>query len=145
MSKLVAVSAVALLLAALATPASSAPAQRRTGLIAVFAITKREVADGRLRLVVKLVRDRRSRPIGDIGQVCTALPSVGRVHPRQSCVGTLVMPLGRITYQGVRHSATYYVLAVTGGTGAYAGATGTLAARTITTGPRVEWLLVSLV
>ena len=143
--KLIAVSFATLVLAAFASPASSsAPQQRRTGLIAVFAITQREVVEGRLRLVVKNVRDRRSRPIGNIGQVCTRLP-LNDAPLRQSCVGTLVMPLGRITYQGVRHSATYYVLAVTGGTGAYSGVSGTLAARTITTGPRVEWLLVSLV
>ena len=142
--KLFAVSVVAVLLAVLASPVSSSPAQRRTGLIAVFAVTKQELRDGRMRLVVKLVKDRRSRPIGDIGQVCTRLPT-REAEPHWSCVGTLEMPLGRITYQGIRHSARYYVLAVTGGTGAYAGATGTLAARTITTGPRVEWLLVSLV
>ena len=114
---------------------------RRTGLIAVFAVTQQEIIDGRLRLVVKRVRDRKARPIGEIGQVCTRLPD----GIQQSCVGTIVMPLGRITYSGMRHSATYYVLAVTGGSGIYAGVTGTLAARTISTGPRVEWVLVSLV
>lgn len=137
----VSVLAIVLLAAGAASPGSSLAQERRTGLIAVFAVTKREVIEGRMRLVVKLVKDRRSRPIGTIGQVCTRLPEEGQ----QSCVGTIVMPLGRITYQGLRHSATYYVLAVTGGTGAYAGVGGTLAARTITTGPRVEWLLVSLV
>ena len=137
----------ALVLVALVIPASS-PAQRQpyTGLIRVFAITQREVVDGRMRLVVKKVRTVRYPRLGEIGQVCTRLPQVDPSAPaRQSCVGTLVMPLGRIAYQGVRYRASYYVLAVTGGTGVYAGCAGTLAARTISTGPRVEWLLISLV
>lgn len=115
---------------------------QRTGLIAVFAVTRHEINDGRMRLVVKQIRDRKSRPIGMIGQVCTRLPTA---PAEWSCVGTIDMPLGHITYQGMRRSARYYVLAVTGGTGVYAGSRGSMAARTITTGPRVEWLLVSLV
>ncbi len=143
--KLLTVIAVSIAIAMTTIPTGgSAPTQRRTGLIRVFAITQRNVVDGRMQLLVKRVRDRHARPIGDIGQVCTRLPRTS-FGSKQSCVGTLVMPLGRIMFQGVRRSAGYYVLAVTGGTGAYAGATGSMAARTISTGPRVEWLLVSLV
>ena len=119
-----------------------APEQaQRTGLIRVFAVTHNTAVDGRQHLVVKRVRDRKTRPIGHIGQVCTRLPASGR----ESCVGTLEMPLGRIMYQGTRSSAGYYVFAVVGGTGAYTGARGSMVARTVSTGPRVEWLLVSLV
>jgi hypothetical protein len=142
--KYVAALIIICLTASMAASVEASAQARRTGLIRVFAVTQREVADGRMRLVVKRVRDRLARPIGQIGQVCTRLPAADG-HARSSCVGTIVMPLGRITYQGVRHSPRFYVLAVTGGTGAYAGVAGSMAARTISTGPRVEWVLVSLV
>jgi hypothetical protein len=120
-----------------------APA-KRIGLISVFAVTAREVTDGRFHLVVKNVRDKKSRPIGEIDQFCVDMP-MDADGIRQTCQGTLIMPLGRIMYMGARRSAAYYVLAVVGGTGVYSGSTGQYQARTISTDPRVEYLLVSLV
>ena len=144
--KYVAVIAVIAIAVIATLPAGAVAQERRTGLIAVFAVTQRNVIDERMQLVVKRIKDRKSRPIGSIGQVCTRLPlSEPERDARQSCVGTLIMPLGRITFAGARRSVGYYVFAVTGGTGAYAGVTGSMSARTITTGPRVEWVLVSLV
>lgn len=133
--------AVAVLLACTIaiTIAGEAPA-KRVGLIRVFATTAEEVNDGRLHLVVKDVRDKRTRVIGEIGQVCVDLP-----RDRQHCSGTLLMPLGRIMYAGVRRSARFYVLAVIGGTGIYTGSTGAYQSTTVATGPRVEAVLVSLV
>lgn len=119
--------------------AAGAPA-KRVGLIRVFATTMHEVNDGRVHLVVKTVRDKRQRVVGEIGQVCIDLPS-----DRQECAGTLLMPLGRLTYAGLRRSARFYVLAITGGTGIYVGSTGAYQSTTVAVDPRVEAILVSLV
>jgi hypothetical protein len=133
---------LACLIVAIGTP--SAPAQR-IGLITVFAVTKRQVDDGRFHMVVKNVRDKKSRTIGEVDQFCVDVPDAGADNIRQQCQGTLIMPLGRLMYMGARRSATYYVFAVVGGTGVYSGSTGQYQARTISTDPRVEYLLVSLV
>ena len=138
--------AVAITLACLiaAIGAGSAPA-KRLGLVSVFAITQRQVDDDRFHLVVKRVRDKLSRPIGEVDQFCIDMPHTAGEDFRQTCQGTLIMPLGRIMYMGARRSAAYYVLAVVGGTGIYSGVGGQYQARTISTDPRVEYVLVSLV
>jgi hypothetical protein len=132
--------AVACLLACLTLAAPSGAGAKRVGLIRVFLTTRTSLVDGRQHLVIKEVTDKRGHRLGSVAQVCTDVTG-----DRQECIGTLEMPLGRITYQGSRRSARYYVFAVTGGTGIYAGATGTYASSTIALDPRVEYLLVSLV
>jgi hypothetical protein len=121
----------------------AAPA-KRVGLISVFAVTQRQIDEGRLHMVVKRVRDKKGRVIGEVDQFCVDVHD-NDADIRQLCQGTLIMPLGRIMFMGARRSATYYVLAVVGGTGIYSGSTGQYQARTISTDPRVEYLLVSLV
>jgi hypothetical protein len=126
---------IALLLGADATPA------KRVGLIRVFARTKAELVDGRHHLVAKDVLDKRAKVIGSIGQVCVDIPT-----ERQSCFGTIEMPLGKLVYSGTRRGPRFYVFAVTGGTGIYAGSSGTYASSTISrSGPRLEYVLISLV
>jgi len=132
--------AVACLLACLTLAAPSGAGAKRVGLIRVFLTTSTSLVDGRQHLVIKDVTDKRARRIGSVAQVCTDVPG-----ERQECIGTLALPLGRVTYAGSRRSARYYVFAVTGGTGTYAGSTGTYASQTIALDPRVEYLLVSLV
>lgn len=133
--------AVALLLAsALLLAGASSATGKRVGLVRVFARTTSETSEGRHHFVVKAVLDKRARLIGEVTQVCTD------VGARQSCVGALELPLGKLVFQGTRRSARFYQFAVTGGTGIYAGSTGTYTSSTISTrGSRVEYVLASLV
>jgi hypothetical protein len=59
---------------------------------------------------------------------------IGRGGPLGSgtseCYGTFVIPKGKITVHGSRKSRSFYVLAVTGGTGLYSTARGQLIAST---------------
>jgi hypothetical protein len=73
----------------------------------------------------KLTAD--GRPSGTANLVCTITQPGAK--GLSECVGTLVLPTGSITFAGDSHLATEDdTFAVTGGTGAYAKATGTLAA-----------------
>lgn len=66
-----------------------------------------------------------STPIGHAVIVCTRLGVGGFLGGGVSdCKATFVLPRGKITAAGVRHSARHYSLVVTGGTGFYLGAIG---------------------
>ena len=129
--------AVVLLLACMIIPAA-VPA-KRVGVVRVFSTVIRDVHEGKHQIVVKVVKDKRGRRIGSIAQVCT------QIGERQSCVGTLEMPLGKLMFMGTRSSPRYYVFALVGGTGVYSGSGGQYVSSTIALKPRVEYVLVSLV
>lgn len=60
------------------------------------------------------------------------------------CLATYVFRRGEIMLQGTRQRRDFYVWAVTGGTGIYSNAGGSLIATTLATRPRRERLLFSL-
>jgi hypothetical protein len=66
-------------------------------------------------------------PIGNMVVACSQ-HGAGGVFGRgiASCTATLSLPLGKITAAGVRHSRLFYSLVITGGTGRYTGAVGSL-------------------
>ncbi len=131
--RLLLVISCALLLVALIPSAHA----KRVGLIRIFAVTQHET-NTRSH---KLVKERRyGKVIGEVVQVCHY------IGERQQCVGTLIMPLGKLSFTGTRRSPRLYTFSVTGGTGVYAGSTGSFQATTIAGSPRrVEYLLFSLV
>lgn len=121
------------------------------GLIRIFSLqqgqaeidheTSAEAGD--ITLIGASLHARSNKRIGFSTMTCFAF---GRVLPGSisQCTATYVLPLGRIIVHGVRKRRDYYVLAVTGGTGIYSRASGTLVASTIALNPRRERLLFSL-
>ncbi len=84
--------------------------------------------------------DRHDRVIGQAVLTCMAL---GRAVPGTSlCDAVYTLPKGRLVAHGTRRRSDYYVLPVTGGTGVYSHASGSLLAEKIA--PRRERLLFSL-
>jgi hypothetical protein len=83
-------------------------------------------------------------PIGHAFVSCVFVGSSGVLGGGVStCGGTYRMPRGYLTTAGVRHSPDRYTLAVTGGTGLYAGAGGTLITTRLPNGDlRLQFLLV---
>lgn len=74
-------------------------------------------------------------PIGHAFLSCVFIGQGGVLGGGVStCSGTYRMPLGYLTTSGVRHSPDRYTLAVTGGTGLYAGAGGTLVTTKLSSG-----------
>jgi hypothetical protein len=127
-------------------------AQGRAGVIRIFAVQQGETnvdnppqgrSAGDLLLIGTTLRDRRNRAIGFGAMTCIAF---GKVLPGaiSQCAASFVLPLGKITATGTRSRRDFYVLAVTGGTGIYSRASGTLVASTVALTPRRERLLFSL-
>jgi len=84
----------------------------------------------RVLYLVLWTRGGASVPIGHAFVTCSFLGRGGVFGSGVSaCSGTYRLPKGYITAYGVRHSTQRYTLAVTGGTGLYAGAGGTLVSR----------------
>jgi len=77
--------------------------------------------------------------IGEGTQQCT----VG-LEGVSTCLATYLLARGQIMLQGTRQRRDFYVLAVTGGTGIYSNAGGSLVATTLSLTPRRERLLFSL-
>jgi len=59
------------------------------------------------------------KTVGTGGLACTHITAAVR-----ECIGTYVLPLGRIQVEGETRSSTVYQLAIVGGLGSYAGAGG---------------------
>ena len=91
---------------------------------------------GDLILYANPVFDRQGTQVGTDHGVCTVL-SVGQ----SQCDATLVLPKGQIVTHGVG-ARTSFEVAVLGGTGAYAGARGTMTAHPIKDG--ASTILISL-
>jgi hypothetical protein len=47
------------------------------------------------------------------------------------CLGTFVLPKGKINVAGTRHNTAFFAFAIVGGTGRYVGWGGTLVGRTV--------------
>jgi hypothetical protein len=80
-----------------------------------------------------------SRPIGTAVLTCTYLSKTQR-----SCNGTYLLPRGMILTAGVLKSRLLYTAAITGGTGLYDNARGTLTVTAKGLKPRRELLLFRL-
>ena len=80
-----------------------------------------------------------TRPIGHAVVVCTYVGDGER-----SCTGTYILPRGSIQTAGVLRSRLLYTQAVTGGTGLFDNARGTLTVTAKTIKPRRELLLFRL-
>jgi hypothetical protein len=69
------------------------------------------------------------RKVGDDAAVCQFMADLGQAGGRFQCVATLSLPEGQLTAQGLvtltQTGGQPVTLAITGGTGAYAGARGT--------------------
>lgn len=82
----------------------------------------RGTSPGDVEVVRYRLFDRTSRRIGRSELVCTFVDS----RRSRSCRGTYVLPRGKIVVGGSLLYRQFYVLAVTGGTGLYDNARGTL-------------------
>ncbi len=82
---------------------------------------------------------RKSRPIGHAVLTCM---DVGQNE--RSCSGTYILPRGMIQTEGILKTRLLYVQAVTGGTGLYDNARGTLTVTATALKPRRELLIFRL-
>jgi hypothetical protein len=92
---------------------------------------------GDIILYANPVFDRHGTQVGTDHGVCTVLSG-----GQSQCDATLVLPKGQIVTLGLEGARMRYDLAVIGGTGAYAGARGTMTARPIKDGGAT--ILISL-
>ena len=120
MTKLAAVAAVVLLALA---GAYSGQAQRSAGIVLTAQITSVHEDNGHV-VSVKRLRDRHGDIIGWSNTVCFPLH-----NSSAQCSGTYVLPRGKIMVAGTRHSQSFFVFAVVGGTGTYRAAGGEVVAR----------------
>jgi len=103
----------------------------------------REVFNNRSDILLLWNRDVRARPLGHAIVSCDELGEGGIAGAGlEHCMATYVLPLGKITAQGIIHSRSRYTLVVTGGTGVYLGAQGHLFTRRI--GPGVKRIIFDL-
>lgn len=79
---------------------------------------------------------------GRIGTEIMACTYSGDSQKRFLCRGSFSLARGKIQVAGTRRGRSYYVLAVTGGTGFYAGVTGQLVGAKI--GPKIDSLAFGL-
>ena len=89
----------------------------------------RKAGRGDLVLYANPVFDRHGTQVGTDHGVCTLLGG-----GRSACDATLVLPKGQIVTHVLQGTKTSFELAVLGGTGAYAGARGTVTMRGIKDG-----------
>jgi len=97
----------------------------------------KKASRGDIILYTNPVFDRQGTQVGADHGVCTVI-GVGQ----SQCDATLVLPRGQIVTHGVEGTRTSFEIAVLGGTGAYAGARGTMTARPIKDGGST--ILISL-
>lgn len=146
MTKPLAVAAAALVtvLGGFAAPGQSLDSPALVRVNARTAI-ERESFSGERLTQAAWIYDRRGRRIGTAVTLCDDLGSGGPLGSGTSyCRGSYVFPLGKIVALGTRKIRTSYVLVVVGGTGIYAGVSGTLLVETFALKPRIERLLFSL-
>lgn len=133
MKWLVVVGAIAIVLGF----AGAAGSQPAGGVISITASTVDTRVLGYQRSTVMRLWNRSvsATPIGHAVTVCTRLGVGGVLGGGLSdCKATFVLPLGKITAAGVRHNRTRYTLVITGGTGRYLGAAGSVDRRAETPG-----------
>lgn len=87
-------------------------------------------------ITLKTLRDRHGHKVGTGSTVCIFLG-----NGSSQCVGTFSLPKGKIAVAGTRTSRDFFVFAITGGTGAYNGWSGTLVGRTWAMNPLREKLV----
>ncbi|MCW2767067.1 MAG: hypothetical protein JWO11_3026 [Nocardioides sp.] len=85
---------------------------------------------------------KQGRPMGHTGVVCTITSTATE---ESQCVGTLSLLRGEITIQGlVAGEPQVFEFPITGGSGAYEGAEGTLRVRELSSNPTRELLTIML-
>ena len=145
--------ALAALCAALLLPASSAPSTALKGP-GIIRITGRQIAftrvdnglAGRSPGDMEISRHQhynlriRERPIGHAQTVCIYTGDNSR-----NCTGTFVLPAGKLVVSGGLIYRSLYDLAVTGGTGFYANARGSLIVTRVRQSPPRDVLIFRLV
>lgn len=141
-----ALAALAGVVVALAFSSSSATLTA-PGIVRVTATTISDFTRAGDRFTVSLVYNRRITQAA-IGSAIMRCDYVGRGGPLGDsswlCNAVYSFPRGKITVAGLVKVRSYYVLAVTGGTGIYSNVSGELVGSTISTSPRVERLLFGL-
>jgi hypothetical protein len=97
---------------------------------------------GDMEIVSSLVFNRRLTPraLGHYELVCTFTIGINR-----SCNGTIFLPKGKLVVAGVLRYRQFYELSVTGGTGLYNNARGTMTVTRIGDNPLRSLLFVRLV
>lgn len=140
----VAVIAAALMLLLGAGGGSSLPGP---GFVRVTTLQLQRLEDRGDVVTVSLLYNKRIQP-GAIGNGILHCDFVGRGGPLGSgthlCDAVYSLPHGKIMAHGLIKSRSFYVLAVTGGTGLYSNVGGELVASTFACCPREERLLFSL-
>jgi hypothetical protein len=111
--------------------------------IAASVVDVRETRDVRSDVLLLWNRNIRSRPLGHAIVSCYSLGFGGILGAGlEHCTATYVLPLGKITAQGIVHSRNRYTLVLTGGTGRYVGAEGHLFTKRI--GPGLKRIVFNL-
>lgn len=122
-------------IAAAVAPAQTDPVS--TISVSATVVDVRETDDMRTDLTLLWNRNIRSRPIGHGILTCTKVGAGGILgRGISNCMATYSLPLGKISVQGILHSYARYTLVITGGTGRYKGADGTLFVRRVANGVR---------
>ncbi len=111
---------------------------------ATIDVTSRRLLISRRASGIEVTRsrlyDRRGRLIGSRHLFCIQIVSI-----RRDCSGTFLFPRGTIVVAGTLHLQTSYVLAVTGGTGLYDNARGSLSITRIHNDPKRDRVFIQLV
>jgi hypothetical protein len=117
MTKIVAIAAVALLALVGVHTGGSATSEG-----AIFTALIRTVEDTNdMVITTKQLRDRHNDVVGWGNTVCTRLG-----NGSSQCSGTFILPRGKISVAGTRRNPTFFIFAITGGTGRYPGWGGSL-------------------
>ncbi len=123
--------AAVLALAGAATPAPSVVGSS----IFTATVTSQKTSDGRV-ITNKQLRDRHGDVVGWGNTVCFVLG-----NGSAQCIGTFVLPNGKINVAGTRHNQNFFTLSIVGGQGVYDAAGGTVIANTVTNKPLRERLV----
>jgi len=105
-------------------------------------IGRRGRTSGDVEVVSALIYNRGITPraIGHLELVCHFT-----VGPSRSCLGTILLPRGKIVVGGPIYVRSFYQMAVLGGTGLYDNARGTITGTRIRVNPRGELVIVRLI
>jgi len=125
--------AIAAILAAFATAAARVDIESTVQDVRISDVGPpgASVGDTRSEVLYLWNRAIRPTPIGNAYLLCTTLGRHGIYgrRPASMCDGIYNMPRGKLLVRGVRRSNRFYSFAITGGTGIYRGATGSLNVR----------------
>lgn len=135
--KYIAAAVVGVLAVTLLTIQATAAKRDQRISVAATVVDVRETEDMRTDLTLLWNRNIRHRPIGHGVLTCTKVGIGGILGAGVSnCNGVYQLPLGKISTQGILHGYSRYTMIITGGTGVYKEASGTLFVRRVADGVR---------